>query len=104
VDYWQECISEAFEDAGVMATEEQIQNVVGWVEGAHENYGMAMGHHCIPNPLKEENEKLRKIVVQEREKVLCNECGGKGVIRTDGPAHYSISSCWKCHGEGRHSP
>jgi len=59
MDYWLECIKEAFEDAGIIATEEQIRNVTGWVEGAYENYGMASGHDCIPNPMISEIEKLK---------------------------------------------
>ena len=59
MDYWKECISEAFCDVGIKATDEQIENVVGWVEGAHENYGMATGQECIPNPMQSEVEQLK---------------------------------------------
>jgi len=38
-DYWYDCISEAVEDTGVNATEEQIEKIAEWVERAHENYG-----------------------------------------------------------------
>ena len=71
MDYWQECISEAFEDAGLTASKEQIDTVASWVDGAHENYGMACGHDCIPNPLETENEELKckyKKEVQKLEK------------------------------------
>jgi len=44
MDYWKECISEAFEDAGIAATDEQIENVAGWAESAHDHYGQAFGH------------------------------------------------------------
>lgn len=60
MDYWDECIAEAFEDAGIEATADQIETVAGWVEGAHENYGMAHGYDAIPNPLSSEVEKLRR--------------------------------------------
>lgn len=43
MNYWEICIQEAFEDAGIDATKEQIDTVTSWIEGAHENYGMA---HC----------------------------------------------------------
>lgn len=59
MDYWEECITEAFEDAGIEATKEQIDTVVAWVDGAHENYGMAFGHDAIPNPMQTEVEKLK---------------------------------------------
>lgn len=59
MDYWEECISGALEEAGLTATKEQIDCIVGWVEGAHENYGMAHGHDCIPNPMIAEVDKLK---------------------------------------------
>jgi hypothetical protein len=36
-DYWLDCIAEAFEDAGITASDEQIEAVANWAEGAHEN-------------------------------------------------------------------
>lgn len=60
MDYWHECIAESFDDAGITATEEQIKTVASWVEGAHENYGMAFGHDCIPNPMETEVNELKK--------------------------------------------
>jgi len=103
MDYWGDCVSEAFEDAGITATKEQRDTVTSWVEGAHDNYGMAHGHHCIPNPLAAENDKLKRDLASERDKVVCKECGGSGELITHGPCHSGISQCWKCHGDGRHS-
>lgn len=60
MDYWKECIKEAFEESKINATEEQIDNVTGWVEGAHDNYSMAHGHDCIPNPVNTEKEVLKQ--------------------------------------------
>lgn len=40
-DYWLECVSIALEEAGVSATEEQLQQIAEAVEGCHENYGMS---------------------------------------------------------------
>lgn len=62
MNYWEECIRIAFEDAKIEATEEQIDIVVEAVEGAHENYGMACGHDAIPNPLEAEVSNLKKKV------------------------------------------
>ena len=42
-NYWEECISEALEDAGIEASSGQIDIIVDWVEGAFENYGMFSG-------------------------------------------------------------
>ncbi len=58
MDYWLECISEAFDDAKITATEDQINTVQSWIEGAHDNYSTATGGDCIPNPLKTEIKEL----------------------------------------------
>lgn len=68
MDYWKECISEALEDAGIKATDEQIENITGWVEGAHENYGMSHGYDAIPSPEQAEIKQLEKALAKEREK------------------------------------
>lgn len=59
MNYWEECISEALEDAGITASQQQIDIVASWVEGAHDNYGTAMGYDAIPNPLVSEIESLK---------------------------------------------
>ena len=62
MDYWKECIAEAFEDSEIKATEEQINNTASWVEGAHDNYGMAHGYDCIPSPIEtEKNEEINRL-------------------------------------------
>jgi hypothetical protein len=101
MDYWLECIKEAFEDAGIKATEDQIDQVTKWVEGAHENYGMAHGHHCISNPKDEEIRELKKELRIERDKVVCPECKGSRRKIDYGPYHSGESECFKCKGEGK---
>ncbi len=103
-DYWADGITDAFEEAGIVATPEQIELVIGAVEGGHENYGLAHGHECIPNPLLGEVQRLQRELDAERDKVHCEECNGHGRIITQGPSHGSNSQCWKCHGKGKHSP
>lgn len=103
-DYWKECIAEAFEDAGIVATDKQIGTVAYWIEGAHQTIDMAFGHDCIPNPAEEENKRLRQVLIKEQEKVICKVCSGAGGIVDLGPCHSSHSTCWKCKGEGRHAP
>lgn len=104
MDYWKDCIEESFEDAGIEATQDQINTVISWVEGAYENYGMATGRDCIPNSMVSENEDLRKALKKEREKIICAECNGKGRIITYGGTFQSDSECYKCRGEGKVSP
>jgi len=103
MDYWSECVAEALEDADIAANKEQIATITSWVEGAHENYGLATGSECIPNPLSQENETLKRELRIERDKVHCDECGGKGRITHNGPCHSSNSECMQCRGEGRYS-
>lgn len=70
--YWVECISEALDDAKLIATEEQIQILADWVSGAHENYGMAFGYDCISSPLVDENKELKEKLSKEKRKITCN--------------------------------
>ncbi len=100
MDYWEECIKESFEDANIKATQEQINIVSGWVEGAYENYNTANGYDCIPNPVNTEIEKLKKELKREREKTICRECNGRGRIITYGGTFQSDSQCSKCNGSG----
>lgn len=100
--YWEECVSIALEDAGVIVTNDQLGQIVDCVEGAHENYGMA--HYVPESPYPREIEALKKALKTEREKIHCRECDGSGRITSQGPIHSSNSQCWKCYGEGRLSP
>ena len=104
MDYWKECISEAFDDAKLSATDDQIGTVASWAKGAHDNHSMAHGHDCIPNPLTDDNERLKRELRNERDKILCPDCRGSGSITIQGPCHSATSECSKCHGEGRYLP
>ena len=92
MDYWKTCIEEALCDSGLEATEEQINNIATWVEGAHENYGMATGEECIPNPLNSEVEQLKKEIKKieaEHERQINGIC--KGVARRRGTSANDVS-------------
>ena len=102
-DYWKVCIEEAFGDLKITATQEQIDNLIEWVEGGHENYGMMHGHDCIPDPVEAELKETKRQLGIEVAKVHCEECNGQGRIISHGPCHSSNSECSKCRGEGRHS-
>lgn len=104
MNYWEECITEAADDCGAKLTKEQIDCIAGWVEGAHENYGMAHGHDAIPSPQTLEVQRLERELKTERDKVQCVECDGTGWITSHGPYHSATSQCYKCQGEGRVSP
>ena len=59
MEYWKVCIEEALCEAGIKATENQINEVAIWVEGAHENFGTATGSENIPNPMSSEVDDLK---------------------------------------------
>lgn len=68
MDYWRKCIEEAFEDAGIKATKTQLDTVTSWIDGAHENYGLATGSEFIPNPMISEVEEIKREMVRQQEK------------------------------------
>ena len=80
MDYWKECITEAFEESKIVATEEQIDNVASWAEGAHENFSTANGYDCIPNPANTEIAELKRKLKREQDKTICPDCKGNGRI------------------------
>lgn len=100
MEYWEECISEAFDDAGIKATDGQIETVATWVKSGHDNHGMYTGDQCIPNPLKAENDELKRKLEREQNKIICPKCKGSGKEITHGPYHSSYSDCFKCSGRG----
>ena len=108
MDYWQECIEIAFKDAGITATAEQIETVVGAVAGGHENYSMAFGYDVASSNLRaaqeDEAEKLRKELIFEREKVACPKCAGRGRVISRFGTMQSDSECSKCRGDGKVHP
>ena len=103
MNYWLECISDACESAGVLASRDQVRQIADDVKISHDNYGMAFP---VPsgNPMESEFKRLKRLFAEEKEKVFCMECGGRGRIISQGPSHSSDSQCWKCHGEGKHKP
>lgn len=108
MDYWQEAVECALDEAGISATPKQIEDIAGAMEISHENYGMAMGHDVASANLTAHRERelaeARAETERERNKVICKECGGRGRIIEHGPVHSYDSECWKCRGEGRHDP
>jgi len=104
MDYWKECVESALEEAGIEATSGQITVMADVVSGGYENYGMAFGYYCIPNPLQVENDRLNHKLSIEKSKVMCPACGGRGRFVEYGPSHTYNSECPKCRGEGKIVP
>lgn len=105
MNYWEECISVAFDEAGITATNEQIKRVANDVEIAHDNHDIYRGYPTTgTSPLDQENKQIKRMLEEEREKVICKECNGTGRDISHGPSFTVESSCWKCNGDGRHKP
>lgn len=106
MNYWEECIRQAFDDSGINATDEQIQNVAECVEGAHENYGVATGEDITnANFTPDDRRKLDELKKDlEKQRVWrmatkpCAFCHATGLVA--GGLGWDIG-CWNCHGEGR---
>lgn len=58
MNYWDEAVRAAFDEAEITATEEQILQVVDFMEGAHENEFMC--HAPVENPLIHEISELKR--------------------------------------------
>ena len=103
MNYWDECIRSAFEDAGIVATEDQIKSVVETVQGGHENYSMYTGQDQIEPPVIQEFKKLKIKLEKEKAKRICEMCGGRGSIHESfgSIGRSSISRCISCNGEGK---
>ena len=98
LSYWKECLMISFEENGILFTDHQIDNIAHDVMISHENYGMAF--QVPENPLIHELKILKEELDAEKNKVICSDCSGTGVIKTYGPCHTAVSSCGACHGSG----
>jgi len=101
-NYWTECIEISLEECDLHATSEQIESIAGDVEAGHDNYGMAF--HVPESPVNGEIAQLKRELNDERAKVICSECNGRGRLISHGPCHSGNSECFVCRGEGRYLP
>lgn len=96
MNYWKECISAAFDEAGIEATAEQIAIVAKAVEGAHltkgESYSLPVTGERIGVAL---DDLEHKIISR-----ICPGCHGTGRTGGVGPAHTWDSECPRCRGTG----
>lgn len=106
-DYWQEAFEIAMDEAGCGAllarmSKEQRLEIGGSLAGSAECQSMAF--HTPENPLRSENDRLARRLKWQTDLLICENCGGKGRIITQGPYHSSDSECWKCRGDGKVHP
>jgi len=66
MNYWKECVKEALEDAKLKASDEQIDIIALWVDGAAENRSMVQGFDLIDTAVNHEAEELKKELELER--------------------------------------
>lgn len=103
--YWKECLSEACEDIGIVITNEQLESLTGWVEGAHENYGMATGEYVASRNLEcSKNDRIIELenkLKVEKNKRVCPDCKGRGEHIEYFVTHVSVHRCRTCGGEGK---
>tara|TARA_R110000824_G_scaffold220201_2_gene407267 strand:- start:2387 stop:2713 length:327 start_codon:yes stop_codon:yes gene_type:complete len=105
-DYWIECISEALKESNIKASAEQINNISEFVEGAHENYGMATGSDVAnDNFISEDSLKLSEseAAIDKRKRweqstTPCVCCNTTGLV-IDGWGR--DQKCTPCDGLGR---
>jgi len=100
MNYWEECISDAFDQAGMTASMDQIEIVARLVKSGHDCYGMAHGNDSIRNPLESENKRLKLDLENERGKGICEKCLGDGNVVEDVLGRLCVSECQRCGGDG----
>lgn len=106
MNYWEECIRIAFSDAHIVASEDQIKEVIGCVAGAHDNYSMYHGHDVANKNFisddKRALETLKKEISDKEEWISstkpCRACITTGTVR-DAWGRYTV--CYACDGSGR---
>jgi hypothetical protein len=99
-NYWHECVAIACDEAGVVATDDQIARIAADVQSSHENYGMAF-YQPRDNPLSRELADTKRLLEIERGKTVCRNCNGTGRIQSYGGTFMSDSQCDRCRGEGK---
>lgn len=107
--YWNEAIECAFEECGIEATQEQIDQVAGFVQSSHENYGMSFGYDVASANFaadeRNKMEKLRKSLEDERNRRPCHSCNGTGYYKgydfERNKHDRCVTECYDCKGLGR---
>jgi len=102
MNYWEECLSIAAEECGLVLTDEQLSYLAEAVEGGRDNYSQAHGYDVIGSPVNTELTKLKQQVKQredwENSTRPCPECSTTGwVIDSWG----RDATCLNCDGKGR---
>ena len=107
MNYWEECVAVAIEEAGISATDEQLKIMTEVVEGGHDNYSMSSGHDLTTDSFESESKSELRHLKAENERIQkwkdktepCRNCTGTGTV--GGGRFQGVASCQECNGEGR---
>lgn len=100
LDYIAESLADSLENHGISLGGRVITSIANDLMTSFDCMDMAFPQPSY-NPRNEEVTRLKIELDKERNKVVCNACGGEGRIITPGPYHSSDSQCYACHGEGK---
>jgi hypothetical protein len=99
-EYWQELVRASFDDRGITATDQQVNDVANDIMlGVDRRH---MYERMPENPLIQEVQHLKLELKREQQKQICPECNGKGSVTSSFGTigRRSISTCYRCNGSG----
>lgn len=103
MDYWKEAVCAALEEAGLAASDEQIELMKDVISGAQENYGMAMGYDVasanMSASISREQDEIKQRLKYEQEvpRNRCTGCHGHGFWKDGWGRDFG---CQQCSGKG----
>ncbi len=89
-DYWDEAVRIALDDVGLKASDEQIQEIAGSMEGSHENYGQSMGHDVASANLVSADKSEIARLKRELETALDTAADVPGLAKTNQDQDWEI--------------
>jgi len=98
--YWKDCIGEIFDEYDISLPDNKLDSIAKDLAISSEMKSTYMGYDCIPDPLRLENEKLKKDLDRERGRTICDDCKGKGGEMSYMGTFQSFDRCSKCNGTG----
>ena len=99
LEHWTDSNACILDEHGVTVTSEQIDAIAKDVQGASEVSGEICG--TPENPLARELADTQAKLKRERDKTICRECNGHGIISSPMMGgKWANSTCHKCGGHG----
>lgn len=104
MSYWEALVPELLCESGIKATEKQALDLAQSIKWADETQVEATGQHLIPDPLLAETTRLKVELQYERDKVVCDACGGRGYFASSFLGRTVEHTCSQCKGKGMWNP